>query len=61
MTLITTKQKAEELGIDKSTLTRWVADKKIQPAMTLDNGAMLFEPSVRALENYTQESGDTSE
>lgn len=43
MTLITAKQKAEELGIDRSTLSRWVRDKKLDPAMTLDNGAMLFE------------------
>jgi predicted site-specific integrase-resolvase len=43
MNLITAKQKAEELGIDRSTLSRWVRDKKLDPAMTLDNGAMLFE------------------
>lgn len=56
MDLITTKQKAKELGIDQSTLWRWVKDEKIVPAMTLDNGAMLFEPaSVRALEDYTKE------
>jgi predicted site-specific integrase-resolvase len=59
MALITTKQKAEELGIDPATLWRWVKAEKIEPAMTLANGAMLFEPSVvRALENYTQEENE---
>ena len=45
MNLITAKQKAEELGIDRSTLSRWVRDEKIEPVMTLENGAMLFAPA----------------
>lgn len=34
------------LGLDRSTLTRWVKDGKIQPAMTVPGykGAYLFDP-----------------
>lgn len=44
MNLITAKEKAAELGIDRSTLSRWVKNGDITPALILTNGAMLFEP-----------------
>lgn len=44
--LITTAQAAAQLGIERSTLSRWVAAGRITPAMQLPGptGAMLFDP-----------------
>lgn len=44
--LLTAKQKAEELGISRSTLTRMVQAGKITPAFKADgpNGVTLFAP-----------------
>lgn len=42
--LITTAEAVEQLNIDRSTLTRWVASGRIQPAQKLPGlrGAYLF-------------------
>jgi excisionase family DNA binding protein len=45
MKLITTRQAAELLGVDVSTISRWVAFKRLTPAMRLENGHMLFDPA----------------
>ncbi len=46
--LLTTTQVARELNIDKTTLTRWVAEGRLIAAHKLPhkNGAFLFEPAV---------------
>ena len=48
--LITAKEKAAELGISRSTLTRRVRAGEITPAYRADgdNGIMLFLPEERA-------------
>lgn len=48
--LITTAQAAERLGIERSTLSRWVTAGRIAPAMQLPGatGAMLFDPGAVA-------------
>jgi hypothetical protein len=45
--LIASSQACERLGIDRSTLSRWVQLGKITPAMRLpgNRGAMLFDPA----------------
>jgi excisionase family DNA binding protein len=51
--LIPSQTVCERLHIDRSTLSRWVADGKIVPAVKLPGktGAFLFEPAdVDALE-----------
>lgn len=48
--LLTAKQKADELGISRSTLTRYVRAGKVTPAWrdeTTHNGVMLFERETR--------------
>jgi excisionase family DNA binding protein len=44
--LLTTAEAAERLGIDRSTLTRWVQLGRINPAARLRNGVMLWSPEV---------------
>ena len=39
---ITTAQAADMLGVDRSTLTRWVQGGKIRAAVKLPSGAYLF-------------------
>lgn len=48
--LITAREKAAELGISRSTLTRRVRAGEITPAYRADgdNGVMLFYPAGRA-------------
>lgn len=45
--LILSAEACERLGIDRSTLSRWVAAGRIVPAMKLDGprGAFLFTPA----------------
>lgn len=45
--LITTRQVAERIGIDVSTVARWVRDGKITPAFEADGltGVRLFDPA----------------
>lgn len=44
--LLATRQVADALGIDVSTISRWVKEGRISPAMRLPGktGAMLFTP-----------------
>lgn len=46
--LMTSKEVCAALGIDRSTLTRWVQDGKVTPAQKLPGlrGAYLFERGV---------------
>ena len=51
--LIGATEACERIGIDRSTLTRWVQLGKIAPAFRLPSGLMLFHPAdvaKRALE-----------
>ena len=45
--LLGSAEVCERLGIDRSTLSRWVAAEKIRPAVRLPGrtGAMLFDPA----------------
>jgi excisionase family DNA binding protein len=45
--LLATVEAAERLGIERSTLSRWVKEGRIHIAMRLpgDTGAMLFDPA----------------
>lgn len=45
--LIGSREVCDQLGIDRSTLSRWVAAQKITPAMQLpgQRGAFLFWPA----------------
>lgn len=45
--LVGSKDVCARLDINRSTLTRWVADGRIAPAVRLPgrNGAMLFDPA----------------
>jgi excisionase family DNA binding protein len=45
--LLSTAEAVERLNIDRSTLTRWVAGGRIEPAMKLPGlrGAYLFDPA----------------
>lgn len=55
--LIGSREACDRLGIDRSTLSRWVAAQKITPAMQLpgERGAMLFYPAdVARLERQTK-------
>lgn len=50
---VTSKQACTRLGIDRSTLTRWVADGRLTPAFKFPSkaGAFLFAPEdIDALE-----------
>lgn len=52
--LIGSAEACERLGVDRSTLTRWVQAGRIKPAMKMPGarGAYLFRPSdVEALTN----------
>ena len=42
--LLTTAEVAERLGLDRSTLTRWVQLGHTAPAARLANGQMLWRP-----------------
>lgn len=44
--LVASREVCERLGIDRSTLTRWVQAGRIEPAMKLDGlrGGYLFAP-----------------
>ena len=46
--LIGSAEVCERLGIDRSTLSRWVAAGKITPALKLPGrrGAFLFDPAI---------------
>jgi len=44
--LMTTAEAAERLGVDRSTLTRWVQSGRISPAVRLANGHLLFAVDV---------------
>lgn len=46
-TLLPSVAVCEQLGIDRSTLSRWVASKRITPAMKLPTtrGPFLFDPA----------------
>lgn len=53
--LMATVQVCERIGIDRSTLSRYVTLGRIQPTMRLPgrNGAMLFDPNdVAALNDW---------
>lgn len=44
---LTSAEACQRLGIDRSTLSRWVASGRIKPAVKLPGlrGAMLFDPA----------------
>lgn len=44
--LITTRQAADRLHLDVSTISRWVQLGKLKLATRLANGQMLFDPAV---------------
>lgn len=45
--LVTSAQACEELGIDRSTLSRWVASGRIEPALKAPGarGSFFFDPA----------------
>jgi predicted site-specific integrase-resolvase len=45
MDLLTTRQVADQLELDISTVSRWVTLGKITPAVRLPSGQMLFAPA----------------
>lgn len=58
--LLTSAEVCERLGIDRSTLSRWVQVGRIQPAVKMPGirGAFLFEP--RAIEALATERAEAS-
>jgi excisionase family DNA binding protein len=44
--LLTTADAAKRLGVNRSTISRWVATGKLTPSVRLRHGAMLFAADV---------------
>lgn len=42
---LSTAETAEALGVERSTISRWITAGRITPAMRLTSGAYLFAPA----------------